>query len=247
LIFGLLVGFAGPLAAQSKKGKPADQASGWGDYWKHDDSPPSEYTKLRRDFDSAISHGLYSKALMAADKMVAGYGSYPSAYLYRAVAKRGLRQYDASRADLEKGIALAKKEQLPQALSFGLEQLAVVSLLQGRPAEAQSYFHQAERQSPNEFSLYNDYAWILATSASSAIRNGPEAVRLATKACELTRWTHASCVDTLAAACAEAGDFSSAVKWQTQAMALEKNGKSTLSNASLRLALYHKKQAYHAP
>ena len=39
-------------------------------------------------------------------------------------------------------------------------------------------------------------------------------------ACELTHWNNAECLDALSAACAEAGDFTSAVKWQSQAVKL---------------------------
>jgi tetratricopeptide (TPR) repeat protein len=246
LMFGLLLAFEFPLLAQAKKDKPANQAAGWGDYWTSLDQTPSGYRTLRREFDEAIGRRSFSKALAIADKMVAGYSEYPSVYLYRAVAKRGLSQYDAARADLERGIAIAKKDQLSQVVGFGLEQLAVVSLLQGRASDAQSYFRQAERQSPNEFALYNDYAWILATSPTSTIRNGAEAMRLANKACEMSHWQDASCLDTLAAACAETGDFASAIKWQTKAIEFSKGSKGNLPGLNARLALYKNHQAYHA-
>lgn len=40
------------------------------------------------------------------------------------------------------------------------------------------------------------------------------------RTCELTQWNDPDAVDTLAAAYAEAGDYQSAVKWQTKAIDL---------------------------
>jgi len=53
-------------------------------------------------------------------------------------------------------------------------------------------------------------------------------------ACELTVWKDAQCLDTLAAAYFELGDYDSAVKWQAEANALQtdaaerKRGKALL-------------------
>ena len=66
-------------------------------------------------------------------------------------------------------------------------------------------------------------------------------------ACELTHWNNAECLDTLSAACAEAGDFTSAVKWQSQAVKLLPPGDKKLLRLYLaRQAIYEFRQPYRA-
>jgi tetratricopeptide (TPR) repeat protein len=91
----------------------------------------------------------------------------------------------------------------------------------------------------------NAVAWIKATCQESTMRNGSEAVDLARKACEATGWKRWGDVDTLAAACAEAGDFNSAVKYQQQVLSLtEKHPPPNRAELIERVALFQKHEPY---
>jgi len=51
-------------------------------------------------------------------------------------------------------------------------------------------------------------------------RNGQQALKDATAACKLMDWKDENMIDTLAMACAEVGDFDSAVRYEEKALAL---------------------------
>ena len=73
--------------------------------------------------------------------------------------------------------------------------------------------------------VLNQSAWLRATCPNASFRDGKRAVGDAKRACELTHWKQAKYIDTLAAACAEAGDFDGAVRYEQQAIDLNRSGK----------------------
>ena len=71
---------------------------------------------------------------------------------------------------------------------------------------------------PDNEGVLNNLAWLLATSPDDALRDGPRAIEIASKACEKTEWKQAHIISTLAAGYAEAGDFDQAKKYSRQAV-----------------------------
>ena len=86
-------------------------------------------------------------------------------------------------------------------------------------------------------------AWIRATCPEAKFRDGKKAVEGATRACELSSWKNPSCLETLAAAEAESGDFDAAVKWQARALGLVTDDEAK-PRFRERLELFGKKQPY---
>ena len=82
---------------------------------------------------------------------------------------------------------------------------------QGKYDEALQFYQDALQAQPDHAGVLNNLAWFRATCPNASFRNGAEAVRLATQACELTNYGTPLFIGTLAAAQAEAGDFTSAV------------------------------------
>lgn len=93
--------------------------------------------------------------------------------------------------------------------------------------------------------VLNGRAWIRATCPNASFRNGQQAVNDAKGACNITNWGNADYIDTLGAACAEAGDFDAAVRYEEKAIALSHDAASS-TEAQRRLAIYRQHQPFRA-
>jgi tetratricopeptide (TPR) repeat protein len=87
-------------------------------------------------------------------------------------------------------------------------------------AQAVVELSEISQMAPDNAEAHQALARILATCNNDTVRDGKRAIQEATRACDLTGWNDPLAVDTLAAAYAEVGDYQSAVKWQTKAIAL---------------------------
>jgi hypothetical protein len=87
----------------------------------------------------------------------------------------------------------------------------------GQAASLEAFTEQV-RLYPCYAPAHEGRAWILATAPDPGLRDGEAAVASATRACELTQWEDPNALKALAAACAAAGDFARAVRWQERAI-----------------------------
>jgi tetratricopeptide (TPR) repeat protein len=82
---------------------------------------------------------------------------------------------------------------------------------QGDFTGAIARYRRALEIDPYLVEALNNLAWLLATCPEASMRNGPEAVQLAERACQITEYRRTIFVGTLGAAYAEAGRFPEAV------------------------------------
>jgi Zn-dependent protease len=106
----------------------------------------------------------------------------------------------------------------PGVLAAALTNRGIVESRRGEWQRAMEDYREALRLQPKLATAHNNLAWLLAACPVDALRNGQEAVELATWACNHSGWSNPSYLGTFAAACAEVGDFGQAVRWQERAL-----------------------------
>jgi hypothetical protein len=111
-------------------------------------------------------------------------------------------------------------------------------------ANAATDFAEAIRLDPKRPDAITSLAWLLSTCPDASQRDGKRARELAEKACVATSWKDGNCLDNLAAACAECGDFTGAVQWEEKALADPTFAKQYGARARKRLQLYREKKPF---
>jgi tetratricopeptide (TPR) repeat protein len=161
------------------------------------------------------------------------------AYFHRSFVYLTKKFDDQALADLNQVI------QIDPQFTQAYFRRARVNMVKGFYDRSIADFQQVIQLDPKNVQAYNALAWLLATCPQPTLRDGAKAVGYATTGCELTQWTSAQMVDTLAAAYATAGDFQSAIKWETKFLAMTHLDTGSSTGGQGRLALYQSHQAYH--
>jgi len=96
------------------------------------------------------------------------------------------------------------------------------------------------RLQPDSVDVLANLAWLRATQADAHFRNGPEALKLARRAVELTGGKDIGCLEALAAACAETGSFAEAQEAAEKArgLAVAQGLQQRAEAIGQRMALY---------
>ena len=88
------------------------------------------------------------------------------------------------------------------------------------PGDAIRILQEAVSVSPNHIGFLQNLAMLLATTPEDHLRDGPEALRFAIRAAEISSYKNPTVLATLAVAHAETGDFTQAIETAQQALQL---------------------------
>jgi len=182
--------------------------------------------------------GDYGDAIADFNKAIRLNPGYVEAYYNKGIAYNLKGDSDEGIADFTEAI------RLNPSYTEAYYNRGIAYNLKGNSDKAIADFTEAIQLKPDYAEAYKGLAWVLAVCPNATARDGAKAVEYATRACAISAWKIPAYLDTLAAACAEAGNFDDAVKWETKF--LESNPPKDVSEkARQRLSLYEQKTPYH--
>lgn len=181
-------------------------------------------------------NGDYDRALEDLSEALRLKPDYVSGYVNRAAVRTALGEHTKAIADYSEAIRLRPN------LATAYRSRGVVWKLLGEYEKAVADMDACLLINPNDAGAHNNLAWIWATCPDPSVRSGGKALESATRACELTGWKRAGYLDTLAAAYAEAGQFTKAVEVMTRA--LEAAAAKKQPDLRARRELYRSERPY---
>jgi len=250
-----------------------DLAQGIADYTEALKLEPRAKTALWWRHSDYAEQGDFPRAIADLDELIKIEPTSAANYRARAQIRAHLKQFTAALEDMNQAVraegratenydargdiylhAGAFQEAIDDysaAISLNrtnagyFQERAQAFVYSGRYREAVDDLRESLRLKSSDWNL-NDMAWLLATCPDETLLDGPKAVELATKACELSAWKDSGILDTLAAACARAGDFENAVRWQSKAIECAKD-EHAMEGLQARKAAYQRKEAFTEP
>jgi len=185
--------------------------------------------EARRDLTRAAMH--YERALTLDPDMAEAQSNLGNVLLARGDLGRAQARYEA---------ALVANPDFPEAHN----NLGFVLAQKGDLAGAASHYRRAVELRPELWQAAGSLAWILATSPDPSLRSASEARVYAERCAAGAGRDDVLCLEALAAAHAELGDFEQAVRWQTLAVPRAAAGGRSAPRA--RLELYRLGRPYRS-
>lgn len=247
------------LKATEQRHAPAENMLGW--LYTLGKGVPQDYIKALEFYDDAAAQDNVEAQLALAILYEEGKGVPADIQKTVEIYERLIARHDDPRAEVnlgwiyETGKRLGKDEAkaidlyrkaASQGYPPGIAQLASCYAfgkgVTENYATARDLYEKAV--AAGDGYALNDFAWFLATCPEQSQRDGRQAVKLATKACEQSGWQNANEMGTLAAAYAESGDFANAIKYQEKAISMIKGDFPDPAQMKEMLALFRQRKPY---
>lgn len=191
--------------------------------------------------DCRRQKGDYDGAIKDFDIVIQQNPNSPNAYCNRGMCYAAKQHYGHAIEDYSEAIRLDPKSELGY---IGYFDRGNAYRATRKYEQAISDYRTAIRLNPTHGPLYEPLARLLATCKQEDVRDGKAAIELAKKSCELTAYKDMICIEVLAAAYAEVGQFDEAIKWQKRVLEDAAYEKAHGDDVRDRLRLYEQGQPY---
>jgi len=205
-----------------------------------DINPGSAKAYNNRGF-ARLFTGAYDDAITDFNKALSINPRYVDAYSNRCLAWTRKEDYTRAIADATEALHLNPRS------AKALYNRGYARDRQGDPGGAMGDYIQALEVNPDYIEVFNNMAWIMATSPDERLRDGRRAVTYAEKAVGST--PDINFLDTLAAAYAESGRFDEAIAIENRIISLLASARQTdqIAMHVKRMNLYEEGRPYREP